>query len=113
MSAWLEDISWYLLTPLLEHMLLSLPKDENPRKNLSLKGWKQIFELLERLDSHLPTITNLQNVFAGNPEKLVYCHEFMYHYDWVKHAPDKCQVVLKVRVRLKKDVEEHMTKYTY
>lgn len=32
---------------------------------------KQIFELLERLDTHLPTMTNLQNLFASNPQKLV------------------------------------------
>lgn len=73
----------------------------------------QISSLLEKLDSYLPTITNLQRIFVGNPEKLVYCHEFMYDYDCLKHVVDKCKTMLKVRVRLKKDVEEQMTKYAY
>lgn len=65
----------------------------------------QITSLLEKLDGYLPTITHLQRIFADRPEKLVYCHEFMYQHDWLKHALDKCHTVLKIRIPLRKEVE--------
>lgn len=49
----------------------------------------QIMSLLKKLDGYLPTMNCLEQTFVDKPKKLVYCHEFMYEHDRLKHALDK------------------------
>jgi len=37
----------------------------------------------------------------------------MYQHDWLKHALEKCNGILKVRIPLRKEVEEQMSQYIY
>lgn len=64
--------------------------------------------LLKKLDNYLSTIIQLEEMFNGKPEKLVYSHEFMYQHDLLTHTLKKCNDILKVRIPLRKDMEEHM-----
>lgn len=73
----------------------------------------QMSPLLEKLDTYLPIITQLEQTYKGRCEKLVYCHEFMYQHDWLTHALEKCNGILKVRIPLRKEVEEQMSQYLY
>ena len=68
---------------------------------------------LEKLDGYLPNITHLQHIFVDRRKKLVYCHKFMYQHDRLKHAFEKCNAVMKVRIPLRKEVEEQMSRYVY
>lgn len=67
----------------------------------------------ERLDSYFPTIIQLGQTFEDKNKKLVYCHEFAYKHDWLTHAREKCNVILKTRISLRKEVEDQMSLYLY
>lgn len=73
----------------------------------------QISAHLNTLNSHLPNVSHLQHVYVDNLEKLVYYHKFTYHHDWLNHALEKCNTVLKIRIPLRKEVEEQMSEYAY
>lgn len=73
----------------------------------------QIATQLGMLDGYLLNVSHLQHTYADNLEKLIYCHEFTYHHDWLDYALEKYNVVLKVRIPLQKEVEEQMSEYLY
>jgi len=76
-------------------------------EGVELKDLKtQISAHLSMLDSYLPNVSHLQHIYADNPEKLVYCHEFTYHHDWFNYALEKCNAFLIIRTPLRKEVEE-------
>lgn len=57
---------------------------------------------LEKLDNYFPNITQLGQMFEDRPEKLTYYHVFAYQHDWLTHAGEKCNVILKTRIPLRK-----------
>lgn len=69
----------------------------------------QMPSLLKKLDAYLPIIIRLEQTFVGRLEKLVYYHEFMYQHDWWKHALEKGNGILKVRIPFNQEVEEQMS----
>lgn len=68
---------------------------------------------LGTLDTYLPNVSHLKYIYANNPEKLTYYYEFTYHHDWLDHALEKCNPVLKIRIPLRKEVKEQMSEYVY
>lgn len=100
-------------------MIKTIKKLASPVYNLVEEGVEvrelksQMMPLLKKLDSYLPIVTHLEQTFASRPEKLVYCHEFMYQHDWLNHALEKCNGILKVRIPLRKELEEQMSQYIY